>query len=79
MCSRCQHLGLEDFGPGDWQPGFMPGERHSFSPALLWVGLGFSGQRLRLPAQTTLNMTSVNKELISCAPVSQGSCQMALC
>lgn len=24
MSSRCQHLCLEDFGPGGWQPGFMP-------------------------------------------------------
>lgn len=27
-------------GPGDWQPGFMPGKRHSSSPALLWGSLG---------------------------------------
>lgn len=77
MCSHCQHHGFEDFVPGNWQPGFMPGERcNFFYPALLWVSLGpvqiFSGGRGSgcQPGPLLITMVvlaSVNKELISCA------------
>lgn len=78
MSSHCQHLCLKGFGPGGWQPGFMPGERRSFLPALPGPAVGgpwsctrgLRGQRLRLPAHTPLNITSVKEELISCAYVS---------
>lgn len=75
MCSHCQHLCFEDVGPGDWQPGFMPGERCSFFyPALLWVGLGpaqvvsggrGSGCQPGPLLITSVVLTSVNKELIA--------------
>lgn len=68
MCSHCQHLWLKDFGPGDQQPGFMPGEGHGFFyPALLWsCAGGLWGQPGPLLI-TMVVLTSVNKELISCA------------